>query len=60
MPDETLSAREAAELLCGWPNYSLITWHFRTGRLRQIRVSERKRLYFRTEIEKLKACLDER
>lgn len=54
MKEQMITAREAAVLLCGWPNYSLVKWHVRAGRLRQMRKSERKRLYYRSEVENLR------
>src|SRR2546421_423560 len=40
---ETLSTREAAILLRGWPDYAAVEYLKRCGKLRQIVVSPRKR-----------------
>ena len=50
---EMVTAREAAILLSGWPDYNLVQWHWRRGRLRQVRKSERVRLYFLDEVMSL-------
>ena len=55
--DDTVSTREAAIILVGWPNYSVVAWHARAGRLTPIRFSERKICYSRREVERLAKTL---
>jgi hypothetical protein len=51
--ERMLTVREAAEIL-GTPNqYWLVQDLWRRGKLRQQRVSERRRLYFAKEVERV-------
>jgi hypothetical protein len=50
---EMVTAAEAAALLGRPKDYAYIQWLWRRGKLRQVKVSERKRLYRTAEILKL-------
>ena len=47
---EMITSAEAVALLGKPKEYSYVQWLWRRGLLTQVRISERKRLYYKTEV----------
>jgi len=50
---EMITSAEAAALLGKPKEYWYVQWFWRRGLLKQVRVSERKRMYYKAEVLKL-------